>query len=280
MILFVFEGANREPEIFESIEATFFDTPRDGNRIVYSYNTNIYGLYAHMQRLGSGADIVDCIQARTGNPEAEIMRYRSEDFAETYLFFDYDFHHHATGQPLDIDENIRKVREMAGYFDDETGNGKLYVNYPMIESLNYTRNLPDTRYCGYSVNVENSKQFKKLSSNFSAYGNYNHLSVSRNGRDAVKRLWGHLIIQNVVKGVYIGSGTMAMREHGSRTDTLALHDAQIRKYGKEEVGILNSFPLFLYDYFKRPVLSLKSADVRKYVVKTRIRRFLSKFFEF
>lgn len=91
MILFIFEGANREPKIFESIEATYFAMPRDGNRVVFTYNTNIYGLYSHMRRIGSGADIVDCIKARSTNPDAEIMSYRSEDFAETYLFFDYDF---------------------------------------------------------------------------------------------------------------------------------------------------------------------------------------------
>lgn len=41
MILFIFEGANREPKIFESIEATYFAMPRDGNRVVFTYNTNI-----------------------------------------------------------------------------------------------------------------------------------------------------------------------------------------------------------------------------------------------
>lgn len=32
------------------------------------------------------------------------------------------------------------------YFSDETENGKLYINYPMIESLKYTKEIPDANY--------------------------------------------------------------------------------------------------------------------------------------
>lgn len=273
MILFVFEGANREPDIFESIEATYFPTPRNGNRVVFTYNTNIYGLYSHMKRMGPGADIVDCIKARVSNPNAEIMSYRAEDFAETYLFFDYDFHHHPSGRPLNVDENISKVLSMANFFNDETGNGKLYVNYPMIESLNYTRTLPDTKYFRYAVTVEESRQFKKLASDYSAYGNYQHLDVNRTGLEKAKRLWKYLIIQNVVKVESIETGKITMRKACNKIDALSLHNSQIRKYGKEKVGVLNAFPLFLYDYFRTSVLGISEWDVSKYVYATKLRRF-------
>lgn len=35
---------------------------------------------------------------------------------------------------------------MLDYFSDETENGKLYINYPMIESLKYTKEIPDANY--------------------------------------------------------------------------------------------------------------------------------------
>lgn len=274
MILFVFEGANREPEIFESIEATYFATPRDGNRVVFTYNTNIYSLYSHMSRLGAGADIVDCIKSRAADPNAEIMKYRSEDFAEIYLFFDYDFHHHPSGQPLIIDVNINKVLTMAKYFNDETGSGKLYVNYPMIESLNYTKALPDTRYFRYTATVQESKQYKKLTNDYSVYGNYEHLDVNRKGVEEVKCLWRYLIIQNVVKAENIEKGKIAMRKKGNKVDAQFLHERQIKKYGKEKVGVLNAFPLFLYDYFKVSVLGIRKWDVRKYLFIANLRRML------
>lgn len=43
MILFVFEGARREPMLFESIKYLFFEKETD--TIVYSFGNNIYNLY-------------------------------------------------------------------------------------------------------------------------------------------------------------------------------------------------------------------------------------------
>ena len=42
MILFVFEGAEREPKIFKTLERLFFGA---GERIVCSFGNNIYELY-------------------------------------------------------------------------------------------------------------------------------------------------------------------------------------------------------------------------------------------
>ena len=47
----------------------------------------------------------------------------------------YDFQN----SQLSLDEINRRVEEMLKLFDDETDNGKLYINYPMIESIRYTR---------------------------------------------------------------------------------------------------------------------------------------------
>ena len=53
MILFVFEGARREPMLFESIKYLFFDKETD--TIVYSFGNNIYNLYKQIMELGTGA---------------------------------------------------------------------------------------------------------------------------------------------------------------------------------------------------------------------------------
>ena len=48
MILFVFEGARREPMLFESIKYLFFEKETD--TIVYSFGNNIYNLYTLLSR--------------------------------------------------------------------------------------------------------------------------------------------------------------------------------------------------------------------------------------
>lgn len=45
MILFVFEGVKREPDLFRTIQRLYFAN-RD-EQIVCSYNNNIYQLYNH-----------------------------------------------------------------------------------------------------------------------------------------------------------------------------------------------------------------------------------------
>lgn len=55
---------------------------------------------------------------------------------------------------------------MLTLFADETENGKLYINYPMIESIRYTKELPDTDYANYIVSREECKDFKRLARDF------------------------------------------------------------------------------------------------------------------
>ena len=58
---------------------------------------------------------------------------------------------------------------MLEYFDDETGNGKLYINYPMVESVFYTKQLPDKDYLSYDITREKCYNFKALVRDFSFY---------------------------------------------------------------------------------------------------------------
>src|SRR5690606_18858253 len=57
----------------------------------------------------------------------EILKdFTRDDFAEIYLFFDYDGH-----STLASDNALF---EMLDIFDEETDLGKLYISYPMVES--------------------------------------------------------------------------------------------------------------------------------------------------
>ena len=90
---------------------------------------------------------------------------RSSDISEIFLFFDYDFQN----SHLSLEDINQRVEEMLTLFADETENGKLYINYPMIESIRYTKELPDNDYVNYVVSREECKDFKRLSRDFSAF---------------------------------------------------------------------------------------------------------------
>ena len=59
MILFVFEGVKREPDLFRTIQRLYFAN-RD-EQIVCSYNNNIYQLYKDLQEYDGDGDIVSLL---------------------------------------------------------------------------------------------------------------------------------------------------------------------------------------------------------------------------
>lgn len=86
MILFVFEGARREPMLFESIKYLFFEKETD--TIVYSFGNNIYNLYKQIMELGTG-DIVSLLrEIHRGNEENPFKDIaNSSDFCRNLPIF-------------------------------------------------------------------------------------------------------------------------------------------------------------------------------------------------
>ena len=59
MILFVFEGVKREPDLFRTIQRLYFSNRKE--QIVCSYNNNIYQLYKDLQEYDGDGDIVSLL---------------------------------------------------------------------------------------------------------------------------------------------------------------------------------------------------------------------------
>lgn len=170
MILFVFEGDEREPRLYRTLERLYF--PKVNDNIICSFGNNIYDLYNELKEYEDGGDIVSVMRERLAARGDSILNgIRSSDISEIFLFFDYDFQH----SHLSLEEINQRVEEMLALFADETENGKLYINYPMIESIRYTKELPDNDYANYVVSREECKDFKRLARNFSAYDSLDHI---------------------------------------------------------------------------------------------------------
>lgn len=257
MILFVFEGENREPELFATIQKMFF--PRDNERITYSFGNNIYELYNELSKLDDAGDLVSLLQERCSRQaDNPFEGLNSSDFSEIYLFFDYDFQN----KNLELAEINRQLKEMLSKFNDETEYGKLYINYPMIESIRYTKELPDANYYEYVISRADCSSFKKLAADFSAYSSLDFIlidsrkDVSELSEKKLKSLrdnWEHLKKQNVNKANYICHGKNEAPNKKEEVSQEQIFESQLQKHvNKEqsEVAILNAFPLFLYEYFK------------------------------
>jgi hypothetical protein len=255
MILCVFEGKKREPDIFRTLEYLFF--PK-GQTIVCSFGNNIYELYRQLKSLGGGGDLVSILREKFENsPDSPFSPdTKTSDFSEIFLFFDYDFQN----RNLTIEQMNRQISEMLELFNDETDNGQLYINYPMIEAIRYTKELPDSHFSEYCVSRTECqyKGFKDLTQLFSAYGSLDFIVFdfrkppSEKKVSFVKQNWALLEQQNVVKANMICNGEPDIPADKSTISQKKIFESQLSQFilPKDEVAILSAFPLFNFNYFK------------------------------
>lgn len=254
MILFVFEGEKREPELFRAIETLFF---KDSQHIVCSFGNNIYELYQRLKNLDDSGDLVSVLRERyDGLPDSPFSEEaKSSDFSEIYLIFDYDFHN----RNISLVEMNSRISEMLNMFDNETENGKLYINYPMVEAIRYTKRLPDSMFHTYTVSRQQCRDisFKNMADEFSDYKSLDFLTL--NTRREVteseicsrRKNWELVREQNIAKANYLCTGILAVPEEKDVVSQKEIFSAQLQKYvlPEEGVSILSAFPLFLYEYF-------------------------------
>lgn len=264
MLLFVFEGAEREPAIFNTLEQLFFIHP-SGKRdeiVTYTYGTSFHSLYKtlHDEEIG----LLEHLREKAASNKNEKLRenydiflkYREKDFSEIFLFFDYDFH-----VRMNLEQWNSNLHEMLTLFDNETENGKLYISYPMMESIRYTKILPDANYHTYCVKREDCPKisgnpksgFKFLASDFSDYKGLAFIQLDGNNYNDIKQNWQHLKNQNVSKANFICTGRNEMPQKKEDVAQGIIFANQLAKYVNTDeccVSILNAFPLFLYEYFK------------------------------
>ena len=268
MILFIFEGKD-DKTYFESIKRLFF--PEKSETFVCTYNSNIYSLYAKLQDHDT---LNGMLEVNTVSVFKEILlekgdetlkNIREDEVSEIYLFFDYDFQEDSRT----LQENNKILSEMLEYFIDETDMGKLYINYPMVESLRYTKELPDNDYWKYTVTLQRclDESFKHQVHEFSFYGSNlqyiipiikpadDEAKIREKANTAIKN-WLHLIVMNVSKSNYICNNKNEMPDETDKQKDI--FNNQLSKYVETpecKVAILNAFPIFLFEYFGRKIFN-------------------------
>ncbi|MCM1554851.1 MAG: hypothetical protein NC048_05085 [Bacteroides sp.] len=264
MTLFVFEG-KRDSKIFDTLLNLFFEGRKDSSICIY--RSDIYDLYrkleaydtfGHTSHDGNTLAVLkDILKERN---DTSLENVQDADISDIYLFFDYDFQQ-KTGT---LRENNERVRKMLAYFDDETGNGKLYIHYPMLESICYTKELPDTDYSRYVVERSACRGFKRSAREFSFYKSLDYIELPdrclkgnadcpSERMDNVQQNWSHLVRMNVGKAHYLCQGSEKFPVDKRLIAQADIYTNQLRKYVEKQpcqVSVLNSFPLFLYEYFK------------------------------
>ena len=119
---------------------------------------------------------------------------------------------------------------MLDFFDDETENGKLYINYPMVELLKYTKEMPDADYWKYvTTRDECAKHLFKGNAERFAYAQakaFRFIDLDNTDNETVKKNWKKLKRQNVCKANYLVSDCNTMPLDKSAINQKSIFEAQ------------------------------------------------------
>ena len=245
MILCVYEGA-RENKWFQFVNRHFLKNKVVEYFIVEGTFQRLYN--ALIENEWDTLEALRDIESNRPKKEQRLLKYQESDFSEVYLFFDYDPHSQQSVNHLN--ENLAKMLE---YFDNETEHGKMYVNYPMIEAIRYTKLLPDSDFYSYTENLEECGNFKQMAAKFSGYTSNNFFDGHGNSDSKTIENWQLLKNQNVAKANYICRGENIMPTSKEGIAQTLIFKSQLAKYictDIPRVAILSAYPIFLFDYLK------------------------------
>lgn len=154
--LFIVEGEREKNELLSLICECFPEMNiKQANILIYG--TNIYQLHSRItkeygeQWSETDVDLAFVVSKMKSLDEV----WYKDNFTNIFLIFDYE------RQDPNFSDSI--INRMQAYFIDETDNGKLYINYPMIESYFDSFDSSDRSFKEKKVPLpfQNGKEYKK-----------------------------------------------------------------------------------------------------------------------
>ena len=230
-LLFICEGDIDEPNFINRLMEKCFSSCKYK---IYSYRTTIHTLASVLKN--NYSDFADgdtelklILRELEPNPNKKAML--SEQFTDTILAFDFEPHH----DHPDFD----MVRKMLAYYTDSTDMGKLYINYPMMQSYKHFRSLPDPTFLSREASPIGYKDLVGRESCFTDLAKYDY------------RTFISIAVHNLYKAWKIlkyGKQRQTPEEF-EHIDWIAIFDNEMEKFRiSQKVDVLNTLSFFVIDY--------------------------------
>lgn len=260
MILLVFEGSEHEPRVWATLQNLYFSGT--SSQIKCSLGADTRTLWREMQsHIANGYEaevftvVKNHLKAKGDNSLDSVSSYQIE---AVYLFFDYD----PQNRTVSLSDLNRTMTNMLSLFDDAMGNGKLFINYPMLESMYCLNGIPDAGYLSAKVSVSDCHGFKAWCRSFSVACRTNQLlfRINRSGQVQLpsssamillRRAWDQIVIMNAKKANLICNGDVELPKSEEDIDQSLIWQHELADFVlvSSEVSLLGAFPLFLFEYF-------------------------------
>lgn len=232
-VLVIVEGAKQEVRLMKRMFEVY---GLDLDYEIYSYETNIHELY---ERMFLGTDspgelsLMGVLKERARPSERHMF---DEDYSDVLLVFDYD--------PQDDRFSPERLEEMLTYFDESTDEGKLYINYPMVEACKDFESSGDAGYLDRKVSESELGEYKNAVSHRSPFQNYQ--------RDFDKDVLDGFISLVATKACRVTEPdleVLSSEESFRRVDHVDVLHAQNEALGRKgEIWVLGTCLLAIPDY--------------------------------
>ncbi len=239
---FIVEGLDRDYRFINRMVEVFFKGKYESITISLPAGENIYMLYEKLKKDNFETDLIELLREDDNNPTAQkaLIGIERQSIDEIYLFFDYDIHQ----ENLPNGQNpIEVLQQMLDFYDNETENGKLYLNYPMVEALYDYQDGYCEPFTTCKYPIEKIPEYKTVTGSGSPSSR--HMLHHDDWRKVISvfglRIQCLFEVDRITHSFY--------RDYVS---TVSIFEKQISLLTQERsVFILSAFPEFLLDYFKK-----------------------------
>jgi hypothetical protein len=229
-ILILVEGEKTDLRLMQHLFCIY---NMDVSYQIVSYNTNIYVLYNEMfvDDNPYDFDLLQVLKTYEKNPN---RKYIFDDiYSDILLIFDLD--------PQDKAFSPDKIKKMVGYFNESSDMGKLYLNYPMVESFYHMKSIPDEEFNNYCVTLEELRnhEYKRRVNEENRNHNYKKFAVDKKECDIVIR-------QNIKKALTMTGNGLIDNLLPEQAEILSTQLCLIKE--ERTVLILSTCGFFIFEY--------------------------------
>lgn len=228
------EGKDPDKKLIEHIINEF----QIKGEVIWAKIGTIYAFYKDIkEKYDENMDIIRYIKYKYSDKISK--EFKASEVSYVYLFFDYDLHSKLNKEYENIEkiyERINEISEINNFFEDETGNGKLYLSFPMIEA--YHKPIG----CNY---IYKEDSFEEKLVNFKNFKKKIKNEIRNRGIESIKSQYKEIIkfyIHNSEK--ILG---MKFKEV-EKNKVLKFQNELLKEENK--VKIYPSIPIFLNEYYK------------------------------
>ena len=233
-VLVLVEGEKTDVALMQKLFRTY--TELDANYRIVPYRTNIYVLYNEVFEAMDEKEDMDLLLAlRAREPDISKKKLLDDKYSDIILVFDLD--------PQDPQFSAEKIRRMQTYFCMSSDMGKLYLNYPMVESFYHMPTIPDHGFMSRTVQME-----ELISGSYKARVGHESFGHDYRKFAATRAEMNYVVSENAKKALTLaGEGGNGWSE----IDYSAVLESQLEWLLKNDLQVLCTCVLYVYDYNRR-----------------------------